>query len=416
MARPLRVCLDARLVSGAGYGGVESVIIGLASGLATLTDGEEEYRFLAFREADAWLTPYLGDNARVLDAGPKPVPRARARPEWLRRIWHQVSPWLGPVTVPIPVSDGRVEASGADLMHFTKQDAFLTRLPSIFHPHDLQHLHLPQFFTPRQRQQRERLYRRFCDDAAMVTVISGWGKRDLIEHYALADDKVQVVPLAPVVGAYVEPDATALDALRAKLTLPEAFFFYPAQTWPHKNHLALVEAMARLSRDHGLRTHFVFSGHRDGHGDVIVARARELGVAEQITFAGFVSPTELVGLYRLCRAVVVPSLFEAASGPLWEAFKLGVPAACSNVTSLPAQAGDAALVFDPRDVGAITEAMRRLWSDAELRATLVARGRERVGLFTWPRAARHFRAHYRRLASRPLNEEDRALLTEPSLL
>lgn len=416
MPRPLCVCLDARLVSGAGYGGVESVIIGLATGLATLEDGDETYLFLAWSGHDAWLEPYLGANARVLDAGSRPAAPGGDRPRWMRDLWHRLSPWLGAASTPVPVSDGRVEASGADLVHFTKQDAFLTSLPSIYHPHDLQHLHLPAFFTPRQRQQRERFYRTFCHEASMVSVISTWGKQDLIRAYALPDERVQIVPLGPVVRSYPQPDAAEQDALRARLGLPEAFFFYPAQTWPHKNHVAVVEALAILARDHGLRPHCVFSGHRTEHADAISGRARALGVEGQITFAGFVGPAELVGLYRMCRAVVVPSRFEAASGPLWEAFSLGVPAACSNVTSLPMQAGDAALVFDPLDFAAIADAMRRLWTDAELRRTLAARGLERVSRFTWPRAARHFRAHYRRLAKRPLTEEDHALLTAPPML
>jgi glycosyltransferase involved in cell wall biosynthesis len=416
VAAPLRICLDARLVSGAGYGGVESVIIGLAAGFAALEDGDEEYLFLAWAGHDGWLRPYLGGNARLLDAGPRPAPAGAAGPGWARAVWHRVSPWLGAAAVPFPHSDGRVEASGAELMHFTKQDAFLTRLPSIYHPHDLQHLHLPQFFTPRQRHQRERLYRRFCHEAAMVSIVSTWGKQDLIRHYGLADDKVQVVPLAPVVRAYEEPAADEREALRRRLELPESFLFYPAQTWPHKNHLGLVEALGQLAREHGLRPRFVFTGHQVPHTRAILQRARSLGVEAQLTFAGFVSPRELVALYRLCRAVVVPSRFEAASGPLWEAFSLGVPAACSNVTSLPAQAGDAALVFDPLEVGAIATAIQRLWTDEGLRRELSRRGRERVSRYTWPRAARHFRAHYRRLAARPLTDEDRALLAEEPTL
>jgi len=416
LTAPLKVCLDARLVSGTSYGGVESVILGLASGFAALTDGDEQYLFLAWPEHDAWLRPYLGGNSRFLDAGPQPAPWGGSRPEWLRALWHQLSPLFGAAAVPVPESDGRVEASGAELMHFTKQDAFLTRLPNIYHPHDLQHLHLPQFFTPRQRQQREVLYRRFCREATMVSVTSSWGKQDLVSHYGLLGDRVQVVPLAPVVGAYAEPGASEIEALRSRVRLPHEFFLYPAQTWPHKNHLGLVEALARLSLDPGLRPQIVFTGHRDAHAEAVMHRARELGVEAQLVFAGFVSPSELIGLYRLCRAVLVPSLFEAASGPLWEAFSLGAPAACSNVTSLPAQAGDAALVFDPRDPAAIAAAMLRLWTDEALRHQLSARGRWQVSRFTWERTARHFRAHYRRLASRPLTDEDRTLLSAEPLL
>jgi len=105
---------------------------------------------------------------------------------------------------------------------------------------------------------------------------------------------------------------------------------------------------------------------------------------------------------------VIPTLFEAASFPLWEAFQAGVPAACSNVTSLPEQAGDAALVFDPRDERAIAAAIEQLWTDHELRLVLAIRGRQRVAAFTWERTARTFRALYRQCAGRRLTEDDAA--------
>jgi glycosyltransferase involved in cell wall biosynthesis len=114
--------------------------------------------------------------------------------------------------------------------------------------------------------------------------------------------------------------------------------------------------------------------------------------------------------------VVIPTLFEAASGPLNDAFLAGVPAACSNVTALPRQAGDAALVFDPHELAAIARAIRQLWTDEPLRQTLITRGRARVAQFSWDRTARHFRAHYRRIGGRPLTDEDRRFLSDEPLL
>lgn len=112
----------------------------------------------------------------------------------------------------------------------------------------------------------------------------------------------------------------------------------------------------------------------------------------------------------MARAVVIPSLFEAASAPLWEAWRAGTPVACSNVTSLPEQAGAAAIVFDPHDLSQIAAATLQLWTEDDVRNRLIAAGRERVGSFTWLRTARIFRAHYRRLAGRDLTADDRELI------
>jgi alpha-1,3-rhamnosyl/mannosyltransferase len=114
--------------------------------------------------------------------------------------------------------------------------------------------------------------------------------------------------------------------------------------------------------------------------------------------------------------MVFPSKFEAASFPIWDAFLAGVPVACSNVTSLPQQVGDAALIFDPDDALSMANAIERLWTTPLLCNTLVERGRANVARFTWRRTARHFRAHYRRILGHPLDDDDMQLLSSPPLM
>ncbi len=387
-------------------------MLGLASGFAQLRDGDEEYLFLANEGEEHWLEPHLGGPARLLRVGQPPRISARARAAASYPALASAYGSLHDLVLPprLPGSDGTLERAEVDLVHFTFQDAFLTGIPSIYQPHDLQHVHLPRFFTRRQRRYRERAYRAYCEQAARVVVSSTWVKNDVVRHLSLAPEKVQVVPLAPIVEHYAEPSPEALSAIRRKFALPERFALYPAQTWPHKNHKALLDALARVRDRHGVVAPLVCSGRVTDFGAEICAHARRLGLDSALQLVGFVSPDELQGLYRMARAVVIPTLFEAASFPLWEAFQNGVPAACSNVTSLPEQAGDAALVFDPRNPDAIAEAIFALWTDEPLRQRLVARARTRVASFTWERTARLFRAHYRSVAARRCTPEDAALL------
>ena len=122
-------------------------------------------------------------------------------------------------------------------------------------------------------------------------------------------------------------------------------------------------------------------------------------------------PEELRAIYKLSKFVIVPSLFEAASAPVFEAWYEGVPVACSTVTSLPEQAGDAALLFDPYSVDAIANTVRRMATDERLRRELTHKGRRRLMDFSWERTAKAYRAVYRLAAKRPLTEEDRWLLS-----
>jgi glycosyltransferase involved in cell wall biosynthesis len=400
-------------------GGTEQVLIGLAAGLSRLGDGSERYSFLTFEGADEWLEPHVGGNVRLLRC---PMPPPAPRPWWRRKlaevpgVLRAYEKLLELFPPSVPRSDGTLERAGADVMHFAFQNGFLTDVPSIYHPHDLQHVHLPEFFDGKERARRELLYGTLCRRAEMVAVTSTWVKRDVVEHFRLPQDKVHVIPWASVVGSYEQPSQEDLRRIREKLALPGEFALFPAQTWPHKNHLGLVRAIARIRDRHGVVVPVVCSGRMTDHHRSIIEEATRLGIPAAMTFVGFVSPLELQALYRLARCVVIPTLFEAASFPLWEAFANGVPAACSDVTSLPEQAGDAALVFDPHDTAAMTDALFRLWTDDALRRTLAARGKERVSRFSWDRTARTFRAHYRRIARRPLTDEDRRLLAADSPL
>jgi glycosyltransferase involved in cell wall biosynthesis len=139
-------------------------------------------------------------------------------------------------------------------------------------------------------------------------------------------------------------------------------------------------------------------------------RLRDLGLDNQVQFVGFVSPLEVNVLYRTCRAVVFPTLFEGWGLPVSEGFAAGVPVACSRVTCLPEQSGGGALLFDPRDTADLARAVAEVWRDEALRTRLVARGREVVARLTWDRTAELFRAHYRRTAGRTLSARDLALL------
>jgi glycosyltransferase involved in cell wall biosynthesis len=414
--RPLRVVVDARRQAEGSAGGTEQVVIGLAHGLSTLTDSPDEYLFLTSPPDDQWIAPYLSGGCRVLRsvaAAPRPTWRGRLKAiAPLRAVWDRVSPALGPRIVRVPESDGTIERAGAEVMHFPRQSAFLTAVPSVYQPHDLQHLHLPEYFTARERLGREGTYRAFCAQAQTVVMMTRWGKDDLTTHYDLPRTKVCVVPGASVLDAYAEPTGADIDAARARLALPEQFAFFPAQTFPHKNHLTLLEALA-IARDRlGTTIPLVASGHQNDFFPRIARRVSDLHLDTQVQFVGFVRPVELRALYRMARCMVFPSSFEGWGLPVVEAFQEGTPVACADATSLPEVAGDAALLFPADSPTEMAEQLVRLWRDDGLRARLTARGRERAAALSWTRTARIFRAHYRRIAGCQLGAEDCDLLKE----
>ena len=188
--------------------------------------------------------------------------------------------------------------------------------------------------------------------------------------------------------------------------------FYPAQTWPHKNHLRLLRALAVVRDRMGLRIPLVCSGHLTAHHGDLVREARRLGLEGQVVFLGFVSPHELQALYRVATAMVFPSLFEGWGQPVVEAFRTGLPVAASSASCLPEVADGGALLFDPLDEAGMADAILRVWLDDDLRERLRERGRTVSSQLSWVQVARTYRAHYRRLARRPADDSDSALILE----
>jgi glycosyltransferase involved in cell wall biosynthesis len=418
--KPLRVCIDARHI-GSKAGGTEQLVFGLASGLSNLDDGDEQYYFLTSQEVDHLIKPYIHGSSQILYGSSPPV-----RPKWKQKVssalpgavgaWHELNFRLGRKPYKLPKSDGTIEAAQINIMHFTAQTGFITDIPSIYHPHDLQHLHFPEFFSRWVWAMREETYRALCVQSRMVAVASSWIKEDILKHYGLPGEKVQVIPFAPLLTAYPQPAVDDCHRVRSKLMLPETFAFYPAQTWPHKNHMRLLEALTILRDRHGLRVKLVCSGHLTDFYAQIEQRVRQLHLDDDVLFLGFVSPLELNCLYRLCRCVVIPSTFESWSFPIWEAFLGGAAVGCSNVTGMPSLAAGAALLFDPGKPEEIAEVVRSIWVDGRLREELSKRGKGRVEAFSWEFTARIFRAYYRRLADRDLTEEDRKSITATFLV
>lgn len=392
MSQTIKVCVDARLKSGY-FGGVEQFIIGLAHGLTQLSPSGVDIKYLVEEGEDAWLIPHVNSPEQFIYTSRSIQPNLTGWRSWVKRHLPMVRRWwhesrLSPVS--IPRSDGTIEQHEVDVMHFTKQDAFLTDVPTIYQPHDLQHLHLPEFFTPREQRAHEKRYRIFCQRAGKIVVASQWVKEDLIEQYDLSQEKVEIIRYAPPLSTYRDVTTSDLQSVTQTYDLPEAFIFYPAQTWAHKNHLRLLEAIHKLRIEHGVRVSFVSTGTKNSHFDNVWKKVEALKMEDQVHFLGFVSPTTLYSLYKLATLVVIPTLFEAGSFPMWEAFLAGTPVACSNVTSLPDQAGDAAVIFDPYDVSSIAEAIHLLWSTNDTRARLVEAGTKRVADLSWLKTAEQF--------------------------
>jgi len=226
--------------------------------------------------------------------------------------------------------------------------------------------------------------------SARVLTDSEASKSDLVRYLGLAAERVDVAPLGPGLPEDVQGPPAA--ELRDRFDLGDApLVLSVLAKRPHKNAGRLIEAMRSVPR-----AILVMPGYSTRHERGLEEQAAAAGVTDRVRLLGWVDDATLDGLYRAAGCFVFPSLAEGFGLPVLEAMLRGTPVACSNATSLPEVAGDAALLFDPLDANAIAASIRRILEDAALAARLRASGLERATSFSWDKTARVTLESYRK--------------------
>ncbi len=263
--------------------------------------------------------------------------------------------------------------AGCDLVHYPL--SFFAppphRLPSVLTCVDLQHRRFPAFFSRRDRLLRRVRWDRSLAVADEVIAISAFTREEVLALRSTAPERVHVVPLACDERFFDSPPPRPR----------EPFFFYPASPLPAKNHHRLLQAFAHVAPRHpGLR--LVLSGPALHDWSPVEAAIAQSELQDLVEIQGSLEPDELRHRYSSATALVFPSLYEGFGLPLVEAMASGCPVAAARAGSIPEVVGESALLFDPRDVAAIEQAMERMLSlgDAE-RARIVESGRQRARLF-----------------------------------
>jgi glycosyltransferase involved in cell wall biosynthesis len=248
---------------------------------------------------------------------------------------------------------------------------------------DIQHEYFPEFFSAEAVAERRRLFGDSIARADHLCAISEFTRQSVIERLGVAPERITTVPLAADNIFTVTPETRDDATLRRHSLRPHEYLFFPAHTWYHKNHRAALAALRILRDTHGVNLQLVCTGGpREAQADVDAQIAKD---RLPVRFLGYCDRSDLPSLYRNAAALVFPSLFEGFGMPVLEAMACGCPVVCSNTTSLPEIAGDAAVLVDPTDYDAIADGLARVLRDAALRKGLIARGLEQAQKFSWRR-------------------------------
>lgn len=280
---------------------------------------------------------------------------------------------------------------GMDLVHHGGGTMPLLRITrAVLTIHDLQYLYFPEYFSKTKLRFLKAMVPRSAEASRLVLVPSEYTRRTVIERLHIDPSLVVVVPH----GISPRNLSEGPTDIRERYEIPGPYFLYPAATYPHKNHLVLLDAFARLASQRDDVT-LLLTGAKAWQGwklakdmaKKIGSEIKTLGLEERVKSLGYVPSSDLDALYQEAVAMTFPSKFEGFGAPVLEAMSRGCPVIAADATALPEVVGGAGRLISPDNAEHWTDAMNDLLDDQEERQTFVKAGIERAKQFNWDTSA-----------------------------
>jgi glycosyltransferase involved in cell wall biosynthesis len=273
--------------------------------------------------------------------------------------------------------DAFLYEAGVDLVIYPGPDAITMSVPYVCAVFDL--LHRSQPFMPEANargswERWDEQYRRVLGRATFVIAGTRTGRREIVRFYQVP--RARIVQLPIPTPAFALAAATQPPQPRPAYLKPGPFVFYPAEFWPHKNHVTLLEALALLRREHQIDLQLVLTGADRGNRTFVLEQTAAMKLTDAVYVRGFVDRPELVALYQHALALTYVSLCGPENLPALEAFALGCPVINTDYPGAREQLGSAASIVSATDPASIADAVLTLHRDPARRTCLATSGRE----------------------------------------
>lgn len=271
---------------------------------------------------------------------------------------------------------------------FLSMDGFLSlsstakQIPVIY---DLNFEHYPKDLKWRNRFYYRTFFKKFAHKASRIATISEYSKQDIINLYGVDESKIVNVSCG-IKEKFRPLSESEILSTREKVSEGKPYFFFIGSMHPRKNIIRLVQAFDLFKEKYKTNVKLVLAGPIWDNNE-IQPFLKEIKNIKDIIFTGRISDDELKMQLGSAMALSFMPTFEGFGLPIVEAFQAEVPVLCSNVTSMPEVAGDAALLADPFNINDISEKMFKIYSDDTLKRELIEKGKERKKIFSWDRTA-----------------------------
>ena len=275
---------------------------------------------------------------------------------------------------------------------------FNNRRPTVLTMHDIQHVHYPEFFSWQTRLSRGVTYGLSAHYASYLQANSQYTKQDLLRNFpALSPEQIEVIPSGVQAEKFAAPPTE--DESSALRGLHERFLFFPAQLWPHKNHLTLLKALKQIEAKHGAKIPLVLTGEKFSAAPGIFQFVAEQSMA-YVRHLGKVTFQEMVALYQKAAFMITATVHESSSLPILEAAAAGAPVIASRIPPIEELGQVLQLnLFDPLDVEGLARLIVALWDDGETATAQAAYNRQHIGFYSWANTARNYIRFFERIAN-----------------
>jgi glycosyltransferase involved in cell wall biosynthesis len=360
----LRIAIDAHSV-GTELGGNESYATNLIEALAEI-DSVNHYTLYVTRRA-------------ALE---------RFENKWPNFTVRATLPHTPLIRIPLALS-AELRKNPVDVLHVQFTAPLVAPCPVVASIHDLSFEHLPHTFKRRSSIQLRLTVRHTAKRAAHILTLSEYSKRDLIQTYGIAPERITVTPAAAAASFAPVTDEKELARVKDHYGIAGDYILAVGSIQPRKNLSRLIAAYSNLRRAQpgGKLPNIVLAGKCAWLYDETLRTIKDLELSSSVILTGYVPAADLPALYSGALCFVYPSYFEGFGLPPLEAMKCGTPVIVGDKTSLPEVVGDAAVMVDPFSIDDIARAIERVIGDAELRSQLRAKGLERSKLFDWRQTA-----------------------------
>jgi glycosyltransferase involved in cell wall biosynthesis len=249
--------------------------------------------------------------------------------------------------------------------------------------YDLSFLHEPLWSTEENRAGCFQGVFRASVTADSFLAISRFTKKHFLSTFPhVSADRIEVIyPASRFDGRAAGPRPERFRDLQ-----PGGFWLTVGTFEPRKNYHRLLDAY-RIHRAAKASLPMVLAGGKGWLSDDFDTRLEGLEPGRDVFLPGYVSDSDLAWLFENCFAFIYPSLFEGFGMPVLEALGFGSPVLCSQTSSLPEVAGEAAIYFDPLQPESIAQAMSRMLNGEVNRERMIQAARRRANEFSWTRSA-----------------------------